>query len=139
MYSRAEEAIQRIKERRPKSFTLGEVDAELTCMVIVRALSDKPSCSVLVSMLLHNEDKLTDVTKLKDELIMEDISRNTTPALYGLRKTAEGVLRAAEHANAAGIAPNAAAKAPAAANAAGSRRSRPAASVESAVGKEQTS
>ena len=50
----------------------------------------------LVSTLLHSEDKLSDIAKLKDTLQNEDVSRNTTPELYGLRKTIDGVLFASD-------------------------------------------
>jgi len=92
-------------------------------MATLCALSDDPSCTVLVSTLLHSTDKLSDIDKLKTELVDEDMNRRTSPALYGLKADAQGVLCAAEVIDTATAALAAAA---AAAAAAAQKKSKPA-------------
>lgn len=103
--SRVKDSMRRCQERCPDGFTLWQLDtAELMCMATLRALSDDPSCAVLVSMLLHSADNLSKIDKLKTELSDEDMNRKTSPALYGLKVDPHGVLRAAEVVDAANAA-----------------------------------
>jgi len=113
--SRIQDAMRHVQERRPATFSIKDLDSELMCMATLRALSDDPSCAVLVSTLLHSTDKLSDIDKLKTELVDEDMNRRTSPALYGLKADAQGVLRAAEVVDTANAALAAAAAAAAAA------------------------
>jgi len=113
--------MRHVQEHRPATFSIKDLDSELMCMATLRALSDDPSCAVLVSTLLHSTDKLSDIDKLKTELVDEDMNRRTSPALYGLKADAQGVLRAAEVVDTAN-----AALAAAAAAAAAQKKSKPA-------------
>jgi len=94
--SHIQDAMRHVQECRPATFSIKDLDSELMCMATLRALSNDPSCAVLVSTLLHSTDKLSDIDKLKTELVDEDMKRRTSPALYGLKADAQGVLRAAE-------------------------------------------
>ena len=91
-----QDAMRHVQERRPATFSIKDLDSELRCMATLRALSNKPSCTVLVSTLLHSTDQLSDIDKLKTELVNEDMNCRTSPALYGLKADAQGVLCAAE-------------------------------------------
>jgi len=46
--------------------------------------------------LLHSTDKLSDIDKLMTELVNEDMNCTMSPALYGLKADAKGILRAAK-------------------------------------------
>ena len=85
-------AMQHICAHCPATMRIEELEDKLICINVVRVLSDNTLCKVLVSTLLHNEDKVSNITKLKDTLQNKDMSRNMTPELYGLRKTINGVL-----------------------------------------------
>ena len=113
--SRVQDAMRHVQECRPATFSIKDLDSELMCMVTLRALSNVSSCAVLVPTLLHSTDKLSDINKLKTELVDEDMNRRTSPALYGLKADAQGVLRAAEVVDTANAALAAAAAAAAAA------------------------
>jgi len=119
--SPVQDAMRHVQEPRPATFSIKDLDSELMCMAALRAVSNDPSCTVLVSMLLHSTDKLSDIDKLKTDLVDEDMNRRTLPALYGLRADVQGVLRAAEVVDTAN-----AALAAAAAAAAVQKKSKPA-------------
>jgi len=70
-------------------------------MATLPALYDDPFYAVLVSTLLHSTDKLSDIDKLKTELVDENMNHRTPPMLYGLKADAQGVLRATKVVNTA--------------------------------------
>jgi len=61
--SRVQDAMRHIQDRRPATFSIKDINSELMCMATLRALSNNPSCAVLVSMLLHSTNKLSDIDK----------------------------------------------------------------------------
>jgi transposase InsO family protein len=89
---RVVESMRHIQQRRPEQYDITKLDKELTAVAVIRALAEEPSCRTLVATLLSDDSKLGDVTQLRDRLVSEDISRETTPALYGLQKSEHGVL-----------------------------------------------
>jgi len=92
--SRVVEAMRRIQDCRPSTYDIKTFDPELMSIAIICALSKEPSCRTLVATLLGDDARLTDVAKMRERLISEDIRRDTTPALYGLvrKKGKHGVL-----------------------------------------------
>jgi len=121
--------MHHFQKRRPATFSIKDLDSELMCMATLRALSDNPSCAVLVSMLPHSTNKLSDIDKLKTELVDEDINCSTLPVLHGLKADAQGVLCAAE------VVDTATAALAAAAAAAAQKKSKPACSSTPAPSK----
>jgi len=93
--SRVQDAMCHVQECCPATFSIKDLDSDLMCMATLHALSDDPSCVVHVSRLLHSADKLSDIDKLKTELVDEDMNHRTSPALYGLKADTQGVLGAA--------------------------------------------
>ena len=89
---RAQEVMHRIQERRPDSgYDIATQDSELIVHAVLRRLSDDKSCKTLVATLLGDATKLASITNLRERLVTEDISHDTTPALYGLKKSDHGV------------------------------------------------
>ena len=119
--SRVQEVMHHVQERRPSNFSIKDLDSDLMCIATLHALSDDPSCVVHVSRLLHSANKLSDIDKLKTELVDEDMNHRTSPALYGLKADAQGGLCTAEVVDTA----NAALAAAAAAAAAAQKKSKP--------------
>ena len=62
-------------------------------MAIIKGLSQDASCRVLVTQMLHSDSISFDL--LSNSLALEDVNRERNPTLYGLERTAEGVLVAA--------------------------------------------
>ena len=52
----------------------------------LRGLSRHTSCSVLVSTLLQQRQRLSNVNNLSTELAAEDMNREAPPAMYGPRR-----------------------------------------------------
>lgn len=104
---RVKDGMRLVVERRPVDFKLEDLDSELQVMAVIRALSGNESCITLVTSLMHASD-LSNLDKLEDKLVTEDMQRQKNPGLYGLEKGTEGVLLAvgttAERANAAAAA-----------------------------------
>jgi len=92
---RVQEVMHCIQERRPNSgYDIATQDSELIIHAMLRGLSDDKSCKTLVATLLGDMTKLASITSLRKRLVNEDISHDTTPNLYGLKKSDHRVLLA---------------------------------------------
>ena len=75
-------------------YDIATQDSELIVHAVICGLSDDKSCKTLVATLLGDGTKLASITSLRERLVTEDISCDTTPDLYGLKKSDHGVLLA---------------------------------------------
>src|SRR3954469_10671 len=67
--------MRKIRQLRPKSFTLATLDDELTCMTMIRALPEEYSTFTSSLLLLGTLDKDT----LSDAFITEELNRSRHP------------------------------------------------------------
>jgi len=89
----AQEVMRCIQEHRPNSgYDIATQDSKLIVHAVLRRLSNDKSCKTLVATLLGDATKLANITSLRERLVTEDISHDTTPDLYGLKKSHHGVL-----------------------------------------------
>ena len=92
---RAQEVMHHVQERRPTTgYDIATQDGELVVNAVLRGMVEDKSCRTLLTTLLGDATKLGDIAKLRERLVAEDISRDTTPDLYGLKKSDHGVLMA---------------------------------------------
>jgi len=90
-----QEVMHCIQERcHNTGYNIATQDSKLVVHALLCGLSDDKSCKTLVATLLGDVTKLANITSLREYLVTEDISHNTTPDLYGLKKSDHGVLLA---------------------------------------------
>jgi len=88
-----QEVMHPIQECCPNTgYNIATQDSELIVHAVLRELSDDKSCKTLVATLLGDVTKLASITSLRKCLVTKDISCNTTPVLYGLKKSDHGML-----------------------------------------------
>jgi len=93
--SRAQEVMHCIQERHPNTdYNIATQDSELVVHAVLCGLLDDKSCKTLIATLLGDMTKLANITSLHKCLVTEDISHDTTPTLYSLKKSDHSVLLA---------------------------------------------
>src|SRR3954462_1920029 len=75
LISRLDHSMRKIRQLRPKTFTLATLDDELTCMTMIRALPEEYSTFTSSLLLLGSVDKET----LSDAFITEELNRSRRP------------------------------------------------------------
>ncbi|EGN91310.1 hypothetical protein SERLA73DRAFT_19158, partial [Serpula lacrymans var. lacrymans S7.3] len=71
LMTRIDEGMHQIQNLRPTGFSLSELDHELTCMAMIRALPDQYAHFTSSLLLLGTLDK----TQLRDAFLAEEVNR----------------------------------------------------------------
>jgi len=88
-----QEVMHCVQERLPATgYDIATQDGELVFNAVLCSIVEDRLCHMLLTTLLGDVTKLADIAKLRERLVAEDLSHDTMPDLYGLKKSDHGIL-----------------------------------------------